>query len=186
MLNRFLVSGLFYWLRANLVTTFHLHKSYSTELTQAIYHNIYIIYIIHIYIYTHIYIYIIYTYMRERDLIEDCEEQERKMKLYHVAVGCHGFMEKCSQFTWTTFWLQQERNHSRTPRNSWLQHQFCVDTSQHRHPNTFSVLVPGLCRKKAYRKITRYKIGPPLSLTKPLVYKKQRESNFSVPNTIYL
>ena len=34
--------------------------------------------------------------MRERDLIEDCEEQERKMKLYHVAVGCHGFMEKCS------------------------------------------------------------------------------------------
>ena len=96
MLNRFLVSGLFYWLRANLVTTFHLHKSYSTELTQAIYHNIYIIYIIHIYIYTHIYIYIIYTYMRERDLIEDCEEQERKMKLYHVAVGCHSFMEKCS------------------------------------------------------------------------------------------
>ena len=66
MLNRFLVSGLFYWLRANLVTTFHLHKSYSTELTQAIYHNIYIIYIIYIYIYTHIYIYIIYTYMRER------------------------------------------------------------------------------------------------------------------------
>ena len=69
MLNRFLVSGLFYRLRANLVTKLHLHKSYSTELTQAIYHNnIYIIYNIHIYIYIyiHIYIYIINTYMRER------------------------------------------------------------------------------------------------------------------------
>ena len=143
MLNCCLVSGLFYWLQANLVTTFHLHKSYSTELTQAIYN--------------------------QRDSTEDCEEQERKMKLYHVAVGCHGFMEKCSQFTWRTFWLQQERNRSRTPRNSWLEHQFCVDTSEHRHPNTFSVLVPGLCRKKAYRKITRYKIGPPLSLTKPSI-----------------